>query len=81
MMDRQPLHCPACGSVLRECHVMHSARRHTAYLACSGCAFSTKWQRGSSRTGSIGNAYTATRKVLKGIRARMVQEMKEALTP
>jgi len=81
MMDRQPLHCPACGSVLKECHIMYSARSHVAYLQCSRCAFCTKYQRGSSRTGSIGNAYTATRKVLKGIRARMVQEMKEALTP
>jgi len=60
---------------------MHSARSHVAYLECTRCAFCTKCQRGTSRTGAIGNAYTATRKVLKGIRARMVQEIKEALTP
>jgi uncharacterized C2H2 Zn-finger protein len=81
MMDRQPLYCPACGYVLREGHITHSASRHVAYLECTRCAFCTKYQRGTSRTGAIGNAYTATRKVLKGIRARMVQEMKEALTP
>jgi len=81
MMDRQPLHCPACGSVLREGHYLLSARNHIAYLECTRCAFCTKHQRGSSRSGAIGNAYTATRKVLKGIRARMVQEIKEAFTP
>ena len=80
-MDRQPLHCPSCGSVLKDHHIMHSSKRYVARLGCSKCAFGVDWQQGSSRTGAIGNAYTATRKVLKGIRARMVQEMKEALTP